>query len=128
MFLLCLTNFYKLHLVTPAAVPNVTAQRLYSGNCTKVHWHTVDTGLCLVEYTVQFLNDTGVLGNITGIEHNNLSICSKEYFNATTIVIWATYNGTEGNKTRKMVSLTTTTATTTTTTSTTAEPGTVWTF
>ena len=128
MVMLRLTNFYKLHLVTPAAVPNVTAQRLYSGNCSKVQWQSVNTGLCPVEYTVQFLNDTHVLGNITGIEDKNRSICSKEYFYATSIVIWATHNGTEGNKTKKIVSLTTTTATTTTTASATAKSGIVWTF
>lgn len=118
-----LTNFNKLHLVTPAAVPNVIAQRLHSENCSKVQWQSVNTGLCPVEYTVQFLNDTHVLGNITDIEDKNRSICSKEYFYATSIVIWATYDGTEGSKTKEMVSLTTTTATTTTTASTTAKSG-----
>ena len=128
MVILRSTNFYKLHLVAPAAVPNVIAQRLYSGNCSEVRWQSVNTGHCPVEYTVQFLNDTHFLGNITGIEDKNRSICSKEYFYATSIVIWATYNGTEGNKTKKMVSLTTTTATPTTTASATAKSGTVWTF
>ena len=96
----------------------------------RVQWQPANIGLCPVEYTVQFLNNTGLLGNITSIEHANRSICSNEYFNATSIEIWATYNGNEGIKTRKMLSLTTTTTTTATatTTITTAEQSTVWVF
>ena len=58
-----------------------------------------------MEYTVQFLNNSNELGIVQKINYTRKQICEKQYFNATSIVIWATYNGTEGFKSATNVTL-----------------------
>ena len=74
----------------------------------------LDTG-CAVEYNIEFRDDNNV---ILGIKTSNSTfLCDTDYGNATSVVMWATFNGFRGVKSE--VTLKTTTTSTTTATSTT---------
>ena len=74
----------------------------------------LDTG-CAVEYNIEFRDDNNViLGNKTS---NSTFICDTDYGNATSVIMWATFNGFRG-KDSEVKPLETTTTTTTTATST----------
>ena len=103
---LCLILF----LVTPKAVPIVTAKKNF-GNCTFVQWKPINTGFCPVEYTVQFMNNSDTLGIVPNISHTENQICEKQFLNATSVVVRATYNGTIGVRSTVNVRVFTTTTT-----------------
>ena len=67
----------------------------------RVQWQPVDTGSCLVYYTIEFRSTTeGTIGFIVGIRGN--SYCTNDYDNSTSVIIWATYRGTRGVKSEKL--------------------------
>ena len=77
-------------------------------------WKPLDTG-CEVEYNIQFLDSKNIsLGKVT-IMDNIDSFCSNNFISASSVIIWATFNGTEGSDSGSTF-LKTVTATTTTTT------------
>ena len=98
-------------LVTPNAVPIVTAVKAYFRNCTLVQWEPINTGFCPVEYTVQFMNNSDTPGIVSNINYTKKQICKEQFLNATSVVIWATYNGTKGVESMVNVREFTTTAT-----------------
>ena len=49
-----------------------------------------------MEYTVQFKNNTNTLGIVRDISYTKKQICEEQFFNATSVAIWATYSGTKG--------------------------------
>ena len=64
----------------------------------RVQWQRLDTGTCSVEYTIEFKNSTGgVIGTVTNM-NNKISYCTNDYDSADSAVMWATYKGTQGNK------------------------------
>ena len=91
--------FCNFHLVIPAKVKiddflqNDNRERC--NDTRRVQWHPLDTGNCLVEYTVEFRNNTnntiGIVENIT-----KTSYCTSDYNNAKSVVVWATYKGMRG--------------------------------
>ena len=66
--------------------------------CNLVQWTSIDTGNCHVTYTIQYENETGIIGIISGIDDSNQSWCSKPYSGATSIRMWAVYSGNIGTK------------------------------
>ena len=62
----------------------------------RVQWQVLDTG-CAVEYNIGFRDDSNmILGNKTS---NSSFICDTDYGNATSVIMWATFNGFRGNVT-----------------------------
>ena len=68
-----------------------------------------------MEYTVQFKRNSETLGNVSNISHTKKQICEEQFFNATSVAIWATYNGTKGFESVVNVTMFTTTTTPATT-------------
>ena len=63
----------------------------------RVQWQPLNTGTCPVKYTIQFRNSKGdVIGTVVNM-NNSTSYCTNDYDNAISVVMWATYNGTQGN-------------------------------
>lgn len=78
-----------------------------------MQWQPLGTK-CAVEVNIQFLNEKRVvIGNETGIAGNRTFFCTNEYDNASSVIIWSTFNNRRGD-----YSLAVTLETTTTTTST----------
>ena len=98
MFQLLLCNF---HLVTPAKVEiDYFSQKYKQVGCNgtrRVKWDPLITGNCSVKYTIEFRNGTNdtidIVRNITDTFY-----CTSDFDNAKSIVMWATYKGTEGDK------------------------------
>ena len=98
MFSVLLFNFL---LVTAAEVkidnffqvddqPNCNGTR-------RVQWQPINTGNCSVEYTIEFRNNiNGTIGTEESITGN--FYCTSKYDNATSVIMWATYEGTQGFK------------------------------
>ena len=68
--------------------------------CTRrVQWEPLDTGNCLVEYTIQFRNRYGtILGNATNIRNNVNFYCTDNYASSYSVTVWATHKGVKGTK------------------------------
>lgn len=68
--------------------------------CTRrVQWEPLDTGNCLVEYTIQFRNRYGtILGNATNIRNNVNFYCTDNYASSYSVTMWATHKGVKGTK------------------------------
>ena len=82
-------------------------------------WRPLNTK-CAVEVNIRFLDEKRViLGNETGITGNRTFFCANEYDNASSVIIWATFNNRSGDYSLP-VALETTTTTTTTSSPTTA--------
>ena len=64
------------------------------------------------------MNNSDTLGIVSNISHTKKQICEEQFLNATSVVIWAAYNGTEGAKSVVNVRMFTTTTTPGTITST----------
>ena len=58
-----------------------------------------------MEYTIEFRNNNDVLGNVSGIVGH--VYCTSDYINATSVIIWVTYEGILGYKSNE-IALTTT--------------------
>ena len=80
-----------------------------------VKWKLLDTG-CEVEYNIQFLDSKNTsLGNVTIMDNNGL-FCTNNFTNASSVIMWATFNDTKGDNSEQIFRETTTTTTKTTTT------------
>ena len=96
LFEILLRNF---HLVIPAKVKIDdffrNDARKGCDDTRRVQWQPVDTGTCLVEYTVEFSNNRNntivIVENITDTFY-----CTSDYDNAKSVVVWATYKGIRG--------------------------------
>ena len=66
--------------------------------CNLVEWTSVNAGNCPITYTIQYENETGIIGNVSGIDDGAQSWCSKAYSHATSIRMWAVYCGKIGTK------------------------------
>ena len=74
----------------------------------RVQWQHLDTGNCVVEYNIEFINNCGtILGTVTGIRNNVSFYCTDEYANSSSVIMWAVQNGVKGTKS-KIVALFTT--------------------
>ena len=77
-------------------------------------WKLLDTG-CEVEYNTQFLDSKNTsLGKVT-IMGNINSFCTNNFISASSVIIWATFNGTKESDSGPTFLKTVTTTTTTTT-------------
>lgn len=77
-----------------------------------VQWQHLDTGNCVVEYNIEFINNCGTtLGTVTGIRNNVNFYCTDDYANSSSVKMWAVKNGVKGTKS-KVVALFTTPKTT----------------
>ena len=69
----------------------------------------LNTG-CAVEYNIEFRDDKNViLGNKAS---NRSPVCDTDYGNATSVIMWATFNGFRGSDSEVETLKTTTTTTT----------------
>ena len=66
--------------------------------CNLIEWKPINTGNCHVKYTIQYKNQTSVIGIIAGIHDTTHALCSSLYSDATAITMWAVYNGHIGTK------------------------------
>ena len=74
----------------------------------RVQWQHLDTGNCVVEYNIEFINNCGtILGTVTGINNNVSFYCTDDYANSSSVIMWAVQNGVKGTKS-KVVALFTT--------------------
>ena len=74
----------------------------------RVQWQHLDTGNCVVEYNIEFINNCGtILGTVTGIKNNVSVYCTVDYANSSSVIMWAVQNGVDGTKS-KVVALFTT--------------------
>ena len=70
--------------------------------CSLIEWEPVDTGSCHVKYTIQYENQTSIIGAVTGIDDATQAWCTRLYSDAKTIMMWAVYNGITGNKSSRI--------------------------
>ena len=70
-----------------------------------------------MDYTIQFKDKDGFRSNVTGIRGN--FHCTNYYDNASSVIVWATFEGRQGIKSQE-IQFSTTTPKPTTSTSTTA--------
>ena len=66
--------------------------------CNLVEWTPIDTGNCRVTYTIQYENQTGIIGIISEINDATHAWCTELYSDATAIKMWAVYDGNIGVK------------------------------
>ena len=79
----------------------------------RVQWQPLDTGKCLVEYHIQFINSCGrILGNVSGVRGNKSFYCTDAYADSYSVNMWATHNGDEGTKSQVNLLSTTSKSTT----------------
>ena len=97
MFQVLLSNFL---LVTAAKVTIDNFFRVDSkpgcNGTRRVQWQPIDTGNCLVEYTMEFRKSSEIVGTVENIR--GPSYCTRDHDNATSVIIWATYEGRQGIK------------------------------
>ena len=67
-------------------------------SCNLVEWTPIDIGNCHITYTIQYENQTGIAGVISEIDDSTRTWCTPSYVNATSIKMWAVYNGKIGVK------------------------------
>lgn len=95
MFQVLLCNF---HLVIPVEVKDIQFFRNDNRNgCNgtrRVRWLKIDTGNCLVNYTIQFKDNDGIRSNVSGIRGSYF--CTSKYDNATSVIVWATFENRQG--------------------------------
>ena len=66
-----------------------------------MHWPSLDTGNCKVEYNIQLRSSSGtILSNITAISNNINIYCTDDYPNTVSVIMWATHKGIKGIKTQ----------------------------
>ena len=63
-----------------------------------VEWTPIDTGNCRITYTIQYENQTGIVGIINKVDDGTSAWCANSYSDATAIKMWAIYNGNIGRK------------------------------
>ena len=63
-------------------------------NGTRVQWQPINTGNCVVEYTIEFRKTNKIVGTEKNIRGN--SYCTRDHNNATSVIMWATYEGRQG--------------------------------
>ena len=63
-----------------------------------IEWKPINTGKCHVKYTIQYRNQTSIIGSISGIDDATRTWCSSLYSDATAITMWAVYDGHIGAK------------------------------
>ena len=66
--------------------------------CNLVEWTPIDTGNCHVTYTIQYENQTDIVGVISKINDATHAWCTGLYPDATAIKMWAVYGGNIGAK------------------------------
>lgn len=65
----------------------------------RVQWQPIDTGTCPVKYNIQFRdNRSTIVGSVTGVENNVNIFCTDDFFNSSSVTMWASHNGINGNK------------------------------
>ena len=59
----------------------------------------IDTGTCPVNYNIQFRdNGSTIVGSVTGVKNNVNIFCKDDYSNSSSVTMWASHNGINGNK------------------------------
>ena len=65
----------------------------------RVQWQPIDTGTCPVNYNIQFRdNSSAIVGSVTGVKNNVNIFCTDDYSNSSSLTMWASHNGINGNK------------------------------
>ena len=65
----------------------------------RVQWQPTDTGACPVNYNIQFRdNSSTIVGSVTGVKDNVNIFCTDDYSNSSSVTMWASHNGVNGNK------------------------------
>ena len=65
----------------------------------RVQWQPIDTGTCPVKYNIQFRdNGSTIVGSVTGVKNNVNIFCTDDYSNSSSVTMWASHNGINGNK------------------------------
>ena len=106
-------------LVTPDPVVIDGFFLVNTSECSshRVQWQLLDTG-CAVDYNIEFLDSKNVTLGIETINDYSSVFCTNDYGYASSVVMWATFNGVKG-KSSLVVPLQMTPRTTATTTLTT---------
>ncbi|XP_057301444.1 uncharacterized protein LOC130635932 isoform X2 [Hydractinia symbiolongicarpus] len=97
---------------------NVLFEESYRHNasCIYVAWCGEDTGNCIMNYHLQFL-DKGIIYNTFTTPNTNFTLCNATVTSiVTNVSIWASYKGSIGQKNTSEISTKPPTTTTTTTT------------
>ena len=100
MFEILLCNFLLVQ-PPPVKIDNFFQNEDQQGcnGTRRVQWQPLDTGNCSIEYNIEFRNSTdGVIDTVRNIRSENTFYCTNDYDNAISVVMWATYNVTQGIK------------------------------
>ena len=63
----------------------------------RVQWQLINVGSCSVEYTIEFKNSAqDVIGTVKDIKNKTFFYCTSDFDNAASVIMWATYKGTQG--------------------------------
>lgn len=109
MFFLLQYNFNFYFIVTPSKVLNLKSCNV-NKSCTFTQWDKENTGKCVITYHVQFNNKKDAFNT----NNLNYTYChSNEASNASTVTVWASYNGARGENTTVIIATTTPSPTTT---------------
>nr|ADL39784.1 allorecognition 1 [Hydractinia symbiolongicarpus] len=88
----------------------------HNASCIYVAWYGEDTGNCIMNYHLQFL-DKGIIYNTFTTPNTNFTLCNATVTSiVTNVSIWASYKGSIGQKNTSEISANPPTTTTTTTT------------
>ena len=67
----------------------------------RVQWQHLDTGNCVVEYNIEFIDNCGtILGTVMGIGNNISFYCTDDYANSSSVIMWAVQNGVKGTRSK----------------------------
>ena len=66
--------------------------------CNLVEWTPIDAGNCHITYSIQYENQTGIVGIINQIDDGTSAWCANSYSDAPAIKMWAVYSGNIGRK------------------------------
>nr|ADL39781.1 allorecognition 1 [Hydractinia symbiolongicarpus] len=94
---------------TPSKILNLKSCTV-NKSCIFTHWDKENTGNCVITYHVQFNNKKDAFDT----NNLNYTYChSNEASNASTVTVWASYNGARGENTTVIIATTTPSPTTT---------------
>ena len=66
-------------------------------SCNTIEWIPhAQIGECTVEYNILYISGSKVIGITTDVKHFDNKICSNDYIDATSIVMWASFKGING--------------------------------
>ena len=89
-------------LVTPSAINGI---KFYKNGslCNTIEWIPhAQIGECTVEYNILYIRRSEAVGITIDVKHLDHKICSNDYIDATSIVMWASFKGINGPLSEKL--------------------------